>query len=159
VSALRRGVRLGVDVGDVRIGLAVCDPDGVLATPLETVPGGRGDIARIADLAQEVGAVEIVVGLPLTLSGRAGTAATKASAFSERLACELERRAVDVSLRLFDERMTTVSAERVLREQGKRGADRRSVVDQAAAVIILQHAIDTERMTGVPAGSEVRRGS
>lgn len=156
---MRTGVRLGVDVGEVRIGVATSDPDGVLATPLETVRSGRGDVARIADLVEELSAVEVVVGLPVSLSGRHGPAAAKASHFAARLADEIGSRALDVSVRLCDERLTTVSAERVLREQGRKGADRRAVVDQAAAVVILQHALDTERMTGGPAGSEVRRGS
>ena len=138
---------------------AIPDPDAVLATPLETVRSGRGDIPRIADLAEELSAVEIVVGLPVSLSGRQGPAAAKASRFALQLADEIGSRSLDVSVRLFDERLTTVSAERVLREQGRKGADRRAVVDQAAAVVILQHAIDTERMTGGPAGSEVWRGS
>jgi putative Holliday junction resolvase len=155
---MRRGVRLGVDVGDVRIGIATCDPGGVVATPVETVRRGRGDIARIADLADELGAVEIVVGLPLSLSGAAGPAAAKARVFAERLVEELDDRGLAVSVRLSDERLTTVSAERVLREGGRRGARRRAVVDQAAAVVILQHALDTERTTGALPGAEVRRG-
>lgn len=159
MSALRQGVRLGVDVGEARIGVAACDPGAVLATPLETVRTGRGDVDRIIDLAQEMCAMEVVVGLPVSLSGREGSAAVKASAFANRLADKIGDCDLAVSVRLSDERLTTVSAERVLREQGRRGAKQRAVVDQAAAVVILQHAIDTERMTGVPAGSEVRRGS
>jgi putative Holliday junction resolvase len=159
VTAIRRGVRLGVDVGDVRIGVASCDPDAVLATPVETVRRGRGDVGRIIDLACSLEAVEVVVGLPLSMSGATGAAAVKATSFAERLVREIEGRSLAVPVRLSDERLTTVSAERVLREQGRKGAKRRSVVDQAAAVVILQHALDTERTTGVPAGTEVRRGS
>jgi putative pre-16S rRNA nuclease len=154
---MRPGVRLGVDVGEARIGIASCDPAGMLATPVETVRRGAGDIARIVDLVERLEAFEIVVGLPLSLSGAAGAAAAKASAFAERLADEVDQRGLDVFVRLSDERLTTVSAERVLREGGRRGAKRRAVVDQAAAVVILQQALDIERTTGIPAGAEVRR--
>lgn len=152
------GVRLGIDLGDVRIGVAACDPGGVLATPVETVARGRGDLDRILTLTEELAAVEIVVGLPTSLSGRIGPAAAKVLAFADRLAGEIARRGLVVSVRLVDERLTTVSAERVLRERGKKGARRRAVVDQAAAVVILQHALDSERATGQPAGRPVPGG-
>ena len=158
-DAFRLGVRLGVDVGEVRIGVAVSDVAGVLATPVETVRRGRGDISRLVDLVEELEAVEVVVGLPLSMTGASGVAADKATAFAERLAGEISSRALAVSVRLSDERLTTVSAERVLRERGRTGAKRRAVVDQAAAVVILQHALDSERSTGVPPGSAVRRDS
>jgi putative Holliday junction resolvase len=158
-DAFRPGVRLGVDVGEVRIGVAVCDAAGVLATPVETVRRGRGDIARLVDLVQEHLAIEVVIGLPLALSGASGVAADKATAFAERVADEIRSRGLTVSVRLSDERLTTVSAERVLRERGRTGAKRRAVVDQAAAVVILQHALDSERTTGVPPGAAVRRDS
>jgi putative holliday junction resolvase len=158
-TVIRPGARLGVDVGDVRIGIACSDRDATIATPVETVRRGSGDLARIVDLAEAREAVEIVVGLPLSMSGLAGPAAAKALSFAERLAEEIDRRALEVSVRLSDERLTTVSAERVLRERGRKGANRRAVIDQAAAVVILQHALDTERTTGVPPGSVVRRGS
>lgn len=154
---IRPGARLGVDVGDVRIGVASSDDRGVLATPVETVRSGRSALARIIDLAEEREAVEVVVGLPLSLSGAEGPAAGKARAFAGRLVDEVANRGLDVSVRLSDERLTTVSAERVLRERGRTGARQRSVVDQAAAVVILQQALDIERTTGSPAGSEVRR--
>jgi putative Holliday junction resolvase len=156
---LRPGVRLGVDVGDVRIGVAASDRAGALATPVETVRRGRGDISRLGDLVEELEAIEVVVGLPLSLSGTSGVAADKATTFAERLVDEIRSRGLTVSVRLFDERLTTVSAERVLRERGRTGAKRRAVVDQAAAVVILQHALDSERSTGVPPGSVVRRDS
>lgn len=158
-AATRPGVRLGVDVGEVRVGVAVSDNQGVLATPVETVRRGRGDLARIVDLVEELDAVEVVVGLPLSMSGAAGAAAAKATAFAGRLAAEIQGRGLVVSVRLSDERLTTVIAERVLREGGRKAALRRAVVDQAAAVVILQHALDVERTTGAPAGTEVRRDS
>jgi putative holliday junction resolvase len=145
-------VRLGVDVGTVRIGIARCDPAGILATPLDTVRRGKGDYDRIIGLAEENEAVEIVVGLPTSLSGREGPAAVSVRKF----ATELCRRLQDNIVRLFDERLTTVTAESGLREQGVHGQARRKVVDQAAAAVLLQAALDAERLTGRPPGEMVR---
>jgi len=158
---VRPGARLGVDVGDVRIGVARSDPHGTLATPVETVPAGPGAVARLVTLADEHQAVEVVVGLPRSLSGREGPAATKVRAFAADLAAALAARsptAADVArarVRLFDERLTTVSAERTLRERGRRGRARRAVVDQQAAVLILQTALDTERTRRTAPGETV----
>lgn len=146
-------MRIGVDVGDVRIGVARCDPSGMIATPVETVARGRGDLARIRSLVQEEDAVEVIVGLPRSLSGREGPAAAKARAFAVALAEVVD----PVAVRLCDERLSTVTAEEVLREQGRKGKRRRAVVDQAAAVVILQHALDTERSTGTAPGEVVTR--
>ncbi len=135
-----RGRRLGVDVGAVRIGLALSDPDGVLATPLVTVPAdaaGGADLATIAALVAEHEVVQVVVGLPRTLAGREGPAAQAARAFAERLAGT-----VDVPVTLSDERLTTVVATRQMRESGRKGRRQRAVVDQAAAVAILQGWLD-----------------
>jgi putative pre-16S rRNA nuclease len=152
---MRHGVRLGIDPGDARIGVARSDPSGFLATPVETVRRGKGDLARIAAIAAEEGAgspvLEAVVGLPRSLSGREGPAAAKVREFAAALA----RRLAPIPVRLVDERMTTVSAEAMLRDQGRTGGKRRAVVDQAAAVLILQHALDTERGTGHPPGEIV----
>ena len=141
---MRSGVRLGLDPGDARIGVARSDPSGFLATPLETVRRSRGDLARLAEIVLEEEAVEVVVGLPLSLSGREGPAAAKVRVFAARLA----RRIAPVPVRLCDERLTTVSAEAMLRDRGRSGGKRRAVVDMAAAVVILQHALDTERASG-----------
>ncbi|MGK8523089.1 Holliday junction resolvase RuvX [Nocardia asteroides] len=141
-----RGRRIGIDVGSVRIGVAACDPDGILATPVETVPRAkqsRGtapapDIERIAEIVREYEAVEVIVGLPRTLRGEKGAAATLADAFAEKL-----RAAVgSVPVRLSDERLTTVSAARALRDSGVRARGQRQVIDQAAAVSILQGWLD-----------------
>jgi len=148
---LRPGVRLGIDPGDARIGVARSDPSGFLATPVETVRRGKGDLARIARILEEEGAVEVVVGLPRSLSGGEGPAAVKVREFAGRLA----RRIAPVPVRLCDERLTTVSAEAMLRDRGRKGVQRRAVVDQAAAVLILQHALDTERASGVAPGEIV----
>lgn len=152
---VRRGRRVGVDVGDVRIGLATCDPDGMIATPLETVARGDGDLARIRAHLDELEAVEVVVGLPRSLSGRDGPAAAKVRAFAEALAGDLRGAGEEVPVRLCDERLSTVTAEAQLRAGGRKGKKRRAVVDQAAAVVILQNALDTERSTGRPPGELV----
>jgi putative Holliday junction resolvase len=144
-----RGVRLGVDVGKVRVGVAVCDPDGILATPLLTLQrdpateGERvpGDISEIARLIDEYQAREVVVGLPVNLAGREGPAALEVRAYVDRLAGAI----APVPVRLADERMSTVVASRRLSERGVRGRRQRAVVDQAAAVEILQSWLDTQR--------------
>ena len=148
---MRHGVRLGLDPGDARIGVARSDPSGMLATPWDTVRRGKDDVRRIRRLTEEAEAVEVVVGLPRSLSGREGPAAVKVREFADRLA----RRLSPVPVRLVDERLSTVSAEAVLRSRGRTGQDRRAVVDMAAAVVILQHALDTERGTGRPPGELV----
>jgi len=148
---VRFGVRVGIDPGDARIGVAASDPSGFLATPVETVRRGSGDVRRIAAIVAETEAIEVVVGLPRSLSGREGPAAVKVREFAARLA----RRVHPLPVRLCDERLTTVSAESMLRAQGRHGAKRRAVVDQAAAVLILQTALDTERTSGRAPGEIV----
>jgi len=149
---MRRGVRIALDVGDARIGVASSDPHGILATPVETVRRGPGDLDRIAALAAELEAFEIVVGLPRSLSGGEGPAAVKIRETAEQVQDKVRETNSATAVRLVDERFTTVTAERQLRERGKKGAKRRAVVDQAAAVVILQHALDLERETGNPPG-------
>ena len=149
---MRTGVRLALDIGDARIGVASSDPHGILATPVETVRRGPGDLDRIATLAAELEAVEIVVGLPRSLSGGEGPAAVKIRETAELVRAKVQEGNADTAVRMVDERFTTVTAERMLRERGKKGSKRRAVVDQAAAVVILQHALDLERETGNPPG-------
>jgi putative Holliday junction resolvase len=149
MSAFTRGVRLGVDVGAVRVGVAVCDPDGILATPLVTLRRDQNaadgtvasDIAELARLAEERSAVEVVVGLPVSLSGSDGPAAAGAREYADRLAAAV----APVPVLLADERMSTVVASRRLAERGVRGRRQRTVVDQAAAVEILQGWLDAQR--------------
>ncbi|MGI5156676.1 Holliday junction resolvase RuvX [Microbispora sp. CA-102843] len=145
---MRHGVRIGVDVGSVRIGVARSDPSGLLATPVETVRRGRGDLARIAEIAAEHEAIEVVVGLPTSLSGKESHAAGAAREFAARLA----PRVAPVPIRLVDERLTTVSAQQGLRSSGVKARNQRDVIDQAAAVVLLQAALDGERATGNPPG-------
>ncbi|MBE7324332.1 Holliday junction resolvase RuvX [Nocardioides sp. Y6] len=145
---MRPGVRVGIDPGDARIGVARSDPSGVLATPVETVPRGKGDVRRIARIVRDEEAVEVVVGLPRSLKGGEGPAALKVRDFAATLAARVD----PVVVRLVDERLTTVTAETMLRDQGRKGGKRRAVVDMAAAVVILQHALDTERASGTAPG-------
>jgi putative holliday junction resolvase len=152
---VRAGRRLGVDVGDVRIGLASCDPSGLVATPLETVPAGETALQRIAEHVDAEEAVEVVVGLPRSLSGGEGPAAAKARGFAEALTTHLRVTGRAAAVRLVDERLSTVTAEAQLRAGGRKGKNRRAVVDQAAAVVILQNALDTERASGRPPGEPV----
>lgn len=148
---MRIGVRLGVDPGDARIGVARCDPMGIIATPVETVPRGDGDIARLAQILEEENAVEVIMGLPRSLNGTEGPAAVKVREFALLLA----RRIAPVPVRLCDERLSTVTAEAQLRSQGRKGQKRRAVVDQVAAVVILQNALETERSRGTAPGEIV----
>ncbi|HLU75246.1 MAG TPA: Holliday junction resolvase RuvX, partial [Nonomuraea sp.] len=140
---MRFGTRLGIDVGSVRIGVARSDPSGTLATPVETVKRGKGDLRRIAEIAAEYEAIEVVVGLPTSLSGRQGPAAALAREFAGLLAARL----APTPVRLFDERLTTVAAQQGLRASGVRSKKQRGVIDQAAAVVLLQDALDSERAT------------
>jgi putative pre-16S rRNA nuclease len=152
--AIRPGVRLGIDVGSVRVGVAVSDPAGLLATPVETVRRSgprRADLERIAVLVREVAAVEVVVGLPLSMSGARGRAAETALEYSRELAALI----APVPVRAFDERLSTVSAHDHLHGAGVRSRARREVVDQAAAVIILQSALDAEQTSGRAPGEVV----
>ncbi|WP_371482966.1 Holliday junction resolvase RuvX [Kitasatospora sp. NBC_00315] len=147
----RRGRRISVDVGDARIGVASCDPDGLIATPVETVPAGGRSQARIAAIAEEYDAVEVIVGLPRSLSGKEGPAAAKVRLYAGQLAARL----APVPVRLVDERMSTVTATQGLRASGVKARKGRSVVDQAAAVVILQSALEAERVSGRPPGESV----
>jgi len=155
---IRPGVRLGVDVGSVRVGVAASDPGGLLASPVTTLSrtwpsdgDGPDDVDAIVALARERSALEVVVGLPRHLSGSEGASAEAARHY----AAELARRLAPVSVRLVDERLTSVEAHRALRESGVAGRRQRAVVDQAAAVLILQSALDEERSSGRPPGAPV----
>lgn len=135
-----RGVRLGIDVGTVRVGVAACDPDGIMAFPVATLARDEHTVAGVAGVATERSVVEIFVGLPLHLSGAEGPSATDARAF----AAQLEER-TGIPVRLVDERMSTVAASRHMREAGRSAKSQRSSIDQAAAVVILDTALDAAR--------------
>jgi putative Holliday junction resolvase len=150
---VRRGVRIGIDVGKARVGVARTDPDGLLATPVETLArsaDGVADIGAVRDLVAGLDALEVIVGLPIALSGRDTASTQDARDFAAAVA-----RAVAVPVRLVDERLSTVSAQGALRASGRKGRSQRSVIDQVAAVIIVQHALDLERSSGRPPGRMV----
>lgn len=149
---MRRGVRVGVDVGKARVGVARCDSDGLLATPIETLPRDARTVASLLAHASELEAIEIVVGLPLSLTGGDTASTSDAREFAAQLAA-----ASVVPVRLVDERLSTVTAHRQLQAGGRRTKTTRSIVDQVAAVIILQNALDSERMSDLPPGSIVPR--
>ncbi|HEV7897109.1 MAG TPA: Holliday junction resolvase RuvX [Planosporangium sp.] len=143
-----RGVRLGVDVGTVRIGVAVCDPDGILATPVATVSRDLtqrneipSDMVEIARLVREHEVIEVIVGLPVNLAGKEGPAAVSIRQYVETLKTVVD----PVPVLFTDERMSTVIATRRLSDRGVRGRRQRAVVDQVAATEILQSWLDAQR--------------
>jgi putative Holliday junction resolvase len=150
-APVRQGVRLAVDVGSVRVGVARSDPGGILASPLTVLPAGRAEHDELARLAAASDAIEVIVGLPTSLSGREGTAAAGARSFAAGLA----ERLAPVPVRLVDERFTTTTAHDALRRGGKDARARRQLVDAAAAAVLLQAALDAERETGRPPGQLV----
>lgn len=161
---MRTGRRLGVDVGDVRIGVAACDRDAIMASPVETIGAGPQAIARLLELIEEYEPIEIVVGLPIGLSGREGPAAAKIRTFVAELDEALDSAArarhdgarFDVGIRLIDERMSTMTAQARLRSSGRSTKNSRSVVDQVAAIVILESALEAERLRDEPPGEVVR---
>lgn len=131
-----KGVLVAFDVGTVRVGVAASDPHQVLASPVDTLPAG--DLAAAAAIVREREAVRVIVGLPRTLAGREGPSVDMARTYADRLGPLVAPVPVD----LLDERLTTVLAERALSGAGVRGRGRRAVVDQAAAVALLQGVLD-----------------
>ncbi|MCU1478884.1 MAG: putative Hollyday junction resolvase [Subtercola sp.] len=149
---MRPGVRLGIDVGKARVGVARSDVHGMLATPVETVPRASGnesasaDIVRILELAAEFDVTEFIVGLPLSMAGRSTASTEDAEGFALRLA------QAGHPVRMIDERLTTLSAQAALHKNGRNTKSSRPVIDQVAAVILLQQALDIERASGRPPG-------
>ncbi|WP_105565247.1 Holliday junction resolvase RuvX [Microbacterium halophytorum] len=150
MGEFRRGVRLGIDPGRARVGVARCDADGMLAVPVETVPRDERSVARIGELVAEHGAIELVVGLPLNMRGDDTPSTQDARELAGAIAVH-----TGVPVRLVDERLSTVTAHSALRQSGRTQKGSRNVVDQVAAVVLLQHAVDSEKSTGAPAGEPV----
>ena len=153
-AAMRPGVRVAVDVGSVRVGVAASDPSGTLASPVTVLrrdPRTDRDIGELAALVREREAIEVVVGLPRTLRNTEGAAAGLARDYARTLASAVS----PVPVRLLDERLTTVEAARGLRAAGRDAKSARGVVDAAAAVVLLQSALDSERRTDAPTGEIV----
>jgi putative Holliday junction resolvase len=137
----RIGRRIAFDYGDVRIGVAVCDPDGILATPLTTLQSKDPHLKKqIAEIVDEYEPKKIYVGHPKLLSGGDGSAAAKVLVFTEMLTSNF-----DIPIVLVDERLSTVSATKALRESGVNAKDARLVIDAAAAVEILEQGLASER--------------
>lgn len=148
---MRSGVRLGIDVGKARIGVARSDFHGMLASPVETVPRDLDSDAHVAPLValiREHEAIEVLVGLPLALSGNETASTQDARKVAEQLAA-----VCPVPIRYVDERLSTVSASAQLRASGKKPSRSRDRIDQLAAVVILQNALDAERSSGRPPGT------
>lgn len=150
MTGFRRGVRLGIDVGRARVGVARCDPDGMLAVPVETVQRTEASIDRIAQIAADYEILEFVVGLPVNMQGRDTASTTDAREFAAAL-----QQHTGAPVRLVDERLSTVTAHAALRTSGRSQKSSRSIVDQIAAVVLLQQAIDTEKSTGNPPGATI----
>lgn len=145
---MRPGVRLALDWGKARIGVAASDRDAVLAFPVETVAAGPGALARVGELVVEYEPIELLLGLPRNLAGAEGPAAVAMRGIAAELAAALP----GLAIRLVDERMTTVTASRQLSSAGRNTRRQRQVIDQAAAVALLEAALHSERLTGSPAG-------
>jgi putative Holliday junction resolvase len=145
---MRPGVRLGIDVGTVRIGVAISDPQGLLATPLQTLERSDSSwLDTVNSFCSEHNIVEILVGLPLSLSG----SSTSSTQDAVSVAKELEK-IVSCPIRLIDERYTTTSAHSTMKSMGKKQKNTRTFIDQVAAVSILQHGLDMERNLNRPPG-------
>ena len=137
----RIGRRIAFDYGDVRIGVAVCDPDGILATPLTTLQSKNPSLKKqIAELIDEYEPIKIYVGQPKLLSGEDGSAVAKVQVFTEMLTSNF-----DIPVAMVDERLSTVTAARQLRESGVNAKDARLVIDAAAAVAILEQGLANDR--------------
>ena len=152
-----RGVRLAMDVGTVRIGVAKCDPDGMLAVPLETIAAGEHALARAMELIRAQRPIVVYVGNPISLKSAATASTDAAVEFAQALVAEVSR-SLDVgalSVRMIDERLSTVSAQRGLHEAGRTHKSSREVIDQAAAIVILEHALESEKRQGAFVGREV----
>ena len=145
---MRRGVRLGIDVGRARVGVARTDAEPLLAVPVATLQRLQGDdsvaslIAEVTRLIVEYDAKEIIVGLPMNMRGEETASTLDARLFARELAL-----VSNIPVRLVDERLTTVSASSALRLAGMSSRSQRAVIDQQAAVVLLQHAIDSEKAT------------
>ena len=148
------GVRIALDVGSVRIGVAKCDAEGLLATPLTTISAGPEAVDQVLDLLLEYEAICVYIGKPISLAGKDTASTQSAIEFAEEVAALLKDS--DTKVRLIDERLSTVSAQRGMHEAGRNVKQSRDAIDQAAAVVILEHALASERNSGTLVGEEVK---
>ncbi|MGB3414093.1 MAG: Holliday junction resolvase RuvX [Microbacteriaceae bacterium] len=150
---MRSGVRLGIDVGKARIGLAKSDASGSLAVPIATISARVNPVLEVLKYLGAFDVMEVVIGLPMNLQNQPTPSTQMAKDFAEQLA-----EATTIPIRLLDERFSTVTAQAQLHQAGRNAKNSRSVIDQAAAVIILQTALDQERQHGTIPGSLVENG-
>ena len=148
------GVRIALDVGSVRIGVAKCDAEGLLATPLTTVSAGPEAVDQVLNLLLEYEAICVYIGKPISLAGKDTASTQSAIEFAKEVAALLKDS--DTKVRLIDERLSTVSAQRGMHEAGRNVKQSRDAIDQAAAVVILEHALASERNSGTLVGEEVK---
>lgn len=148
------GVRIALDVGSVRIGVAKCDAEGLLATPLTTISAGPEAVDQVLDLLMEHQAICVYIGKPISLAGKDTASTQSAIEFAKEVAALLKDS--DTKVRLIDERLSTVSAQRGMHEAGRNVKQSRDAIDQAAAVVILEHALASERNSGTLVGEEVK---
>ena len=148
---VRPGVRLAVDLGKVRVGIAKSDSEGIMANPVTTAARGKNDLGVLFRLIRELNPIEIYVGYPLNMDGSAGTMARSISKWAAKLA----NKVAPIPVRLIDERLSSVTAHRQLYEAGRKEIAHRAVVDQVAAVNILESALATERTSGKVPGQLV----
>jgi len=148
------GVRLALDVGSVRIGVAKCDAEGLLATPLTTISTGPDAVLLVLGLIQELEAICIYIGKPINLAGKDTASTQSAIEFAGEVAALLKES--ETQVRLIDERLSTVSAQRGMHEAGRTVKQSRDAIDQAAAVVILEHVLASERNSGTLVGEEVK---
>lgn len=154
----RAGVRLAVDVGDARVGLAASDPDALVATPVMTLrrdPNRGSDMSMLVKIARDRGAAAVYVGLPLSLSGAETASTQKARGYARQLAQRLREAELETAVRLVDERLSSVSAAEKMRESGVESRRQRDRIDQAAAVEILTHALQMRTTQDREPGQQV----
>lgn len=147
------GVRIALDVGSVRIGVAKCDKEGLLATPLMTISAGSEAATQVVELVQNYEVICVYIGKPISLAGKDTASTQSAIEFAGEIAVLLKNS--DTQVRLIDERLSTVSAQRGMHEAGRNVKQSRDAIDQAAAVVILEHALASERNSGTLVGEEV----
>ncbi|GAA1806709.1 Holliday junction resolvase RuvX [Nesterenkonia flava] len=158
VGGARAGVRLGVDVGEARVGLAASDPDALLATPVMTLRRDHtrnSDLKMLTRIVRDRGARAVYVGLPLSLSGEETLSTQKARSYAQALADALHDAELRCEVRLVDERLSTVSAAEKMRASGVRSKEQRDRIDQAAAVEILTQALEMRSSLGTDPGTPV----
>jgi putative Holliday junction resolvase len=148
------GVRIALDIGSVRIGVAKCDAEGLLATPLTTISAGPEAVNQVLDLLMEHQAICVYIGKPISLAGKDTASTQSAIKFAGEIAALLKES--NTQVRLIDERLSTVSAQRGMHEAGRNVKQSRDAIDQAAAVVILEHALASERNSGTLVGEEVK---